>query len=128
MWPVHIKFYYANFVTYSDCINLVNIDERIKQHEKRTQTLNNPSSIVHRFWIFLKSQKMSILRVGFNAYVATLNAHPLKMQMLTGTCLGYVGDAIAQMVIEKREKYDFVRGTRMAGFTFLIWAPLANRW
>lgn len=71
---------------------------------------------------------MSILRVGFNAYVATLNAHPLKMQMLTGTCLGYVGDAIAQMVIEKREKYDFVRGTRMAGFTFLIWAPLANRW
>jgi len=41
---------------------------------------------------------------------------------------GYIGDAVAQMVIEKKEKYDFVRGTRLAGFTFLIWAPLANRW
>jgi len=72
--------------------------------------------------------KMAFLRRGLNSYVNLLNAHPLKMQMLTGSCLAYIGDGVAQMVIEQREKYDFVRGTRMAGFTLLIWAPLANRW
>jgi hypothetical protein len=71
---------------------------------------------------------MSILRRGLNNYINLLNAHPLKMQMLTGTLLGYAGDAMAQMWLEKAEKYDFYRGTRMAMFTFLIWAPVANRW
>ena len=61
-------------------------------------------------------------------YLTKLNANPLPMQMATGTMLGYAGDAIAQLWLEKAEKYDFIRGTRIAAFTFFIWAPLNNRW
>lgn len=98
---------------------------------------------------------MGLARQALDAYLLKLNTYPLRlvfilmltrwcfepvflksiswklfvrMQLITGTMIGYAGDAIAQLWIEKSKKYDFKRGTRMAAFRFFLLTPLENRW
>jgi len=71
---------------------------------------------------------MGLARKALDAYLLKLNKNPLRTQLITGTMIGYAGDAIAQFLIEKSRKYDFFRGTRMAAFRFFLLTPLENRW
>jgi len=71
---------------------------------------------------------MGLARQALDAYLLKLNTYPLRMQLMTGTMIGYAGDAIAQLWIEKAKKYDFSRGSRMAAFRFFLLTPLENRW
>ena len=39
---------------------------------------------------------MGLARQALDAYLLKLNTYPLRMQLITGTMIGYAGDAIAQ--------------------------------
>lgn len=39
---------------------------------------------------------MGLARQALDAYLLKLNTYPLRMQLMTGTMIGYAGDAIAQ--------------------------------
>ena len=41
-------------------------------------------------------EKMGLARQALDAYLLKLNTYPLRMQLMTGTMIGYAGDAIAQ--------------------------------
>ena len=40
---------------------------------------------------------MGLARQALDAYLLKLNTYPLRMQLITGTMIGYAGDAIAQV-------------------------------
>ena len=44
-----------------------------------------------------KIEKMGLARQALDAYLLKLNTYPLRMQLMTGTMIGYAGDAIAQL-------------------------------
>ena len=39
---------------------------------------------------------MGLARQALDSYLLKLNTYPLRMQLMTGTMIGYAGDAIAQ--------------------------------
>ena len=40
---------------------------------------------------------MGLARQALDSYLVKLNTYPLRMQLMTGTMIGYAGDAIAQV-------------------------------
>ena len=52
---------------------------------------------------------MGLPRKALDAYLMKLNAHPLKMQLATGTMIGYAGDAIAQACFMDAHDYYSLR-------------------
>jgi len=73
---------------------------------------------------------MAMIRNAVGWYTTKLYANPFKVQVITATGLGLIGDMIGQHVIEGKpwEKHDWIRTLRFSAFGPLIWVPLSSRW
>lgn len=64
----------------------------------------------------------------FAAYTRLLEKHPLLTKMITSGVLFSFGDAITQIVIDKKPKFDFGRNLNLflVGTTYV--GPLLHLW
>lgn len=64
----------------------------------------------------------------FKTYLRALDRHPVKTMCLTTATLHAAGDVIAQEIIEKKEKHDFVRTARFFLLGIAWDGPLISTW
>ena len=61
-------------------------------------------------------------------YLKALDTNPITTKSLTAGVLLAGGDGIAQLFIEKRKNYDFMRTARFATFGTFALGPMMHYW
>jgi len=81
---------------------------------------------IPRAFIF-RRQKLSVHRVTMG-YRAWVKSRPLVSQSIMTGCLFFMGDAIAQKIIENRVAFNWKRAARITVFGTIVAGPLLSLW